>query len=50
VAIAADIDPAYAAALTAAARAGVEVIAHRAEMSLEGVTLGPELPVTLPAG
>ena len=46
VAVAADIDPAYAAALAEARAAGVEVIAHRADISPEGITIGPTLPLT----
>lgn len=40
-AVAADIDPAYAAAFEAARRAGVETIAHAARVTPEGVELGP---------
>ncbi len=43
--VAADIDPAYAAALVNAREAGVEVLAHRAEITPEGITLGTHLPV-----
>ncbi|MEX1233911.1 MAG: DNA/RNA nuclease SfsA [Roseovarius sp.] len=43
--VAADIDPAYAAALVQARAAGVEVIAHRADISCAGITLGPAMPV-----
>ncbi len=46
--IAADIDPAYARALTAALEAGVEVIAHGTAISPDGITLGPALPFTAP--
>lgn len=41
---AADIDPAYAAALAAARAAGVEVLAHRAAITPSQITLGPALP------
>ncbi|PVA11982.1 DNA/RNA nuclease SfsA [Pelagivirga sediminicola] len=41
---AADIDPAYAAALAAARAAGVEVLAHAAAISTAQITLGPALP------
>jgi sugar fermentation stimulation protein A len=46
--IAGDIDPDYARALMAAYGAGVEVIAHGANISPKGITLGPALPVSLP--
>lgn len=46
--IANDIDPRYAAAFLTAYAAGVEVIAHSANISPKGVTLGPQLPFTLP--
>jgi sugar fermentation stimulation protein A len=46
--IAADIDPGYAQALTAALADGVEVIAHGTQISPDGVTLGPTLPFTAP--
>lgn len=46
--IADDIDPRYAAAFLTAYAAGVEVIAHSANISPKGVTLGPQLPFTLP--
>jgi len=42
---AADIDPAYAEALARARRAGVEVMAHRADILPGGITFGPGLPV-----
>jgi sugar fermentation stimulation protein A len=41
--LAADIDPAYAAAFRAAAEAGVEAVAHATAISPRGVTLGPEI-------
>ena len=43
VSIAADIDPTYAAALDAAQRAGVEVIAYRADIAPNRITLGPRV-------
>ena len=43
VAIAADIDPTYAAALGAAQRVGVEVIAYRADITPNRITLGPRV-------
>lgn len=46
--IADDIDPRYAEAFLTAYGAGVEVIAHAANLSPRGVSLGPQLPVTLP--
>lgn len=45
VSVAADIDPAYATALVTARAAGLEVIAYRAKIGAEGITLGPALPV-----
>lgn len=47
VSVAADIDPAYARAVAEARAAGVEIFAHRADLSPAGVTLGPELPPPL---
>ncbi|WP_172297560.1 DNA/RNA nuclease SfsA [Pseudoruegeria sp. HB172150] len=47
--VAADIDPAYAAALTQAHAAGVEIIAHGTSITPGGVTLGPQLPFSLPS-
>lgn len=44
-ATAADIDPAHAAALAGAQAAGVEVMAHRAEITHEGITIGRALPL-----
>ena len=44
-ATAADIDPAYAAALAEACGAGVEVMAHRAEIAGQGITIGQALPL-----
>jgi len=46
--IADDIDPHYAEAFLTAYGAGVEVIAHSTNISPKGVTLGPQLPFTLP--
>jgi len=46
--IADDIDPRYAEALLTAYGAGVEVIVHSTNISPRGVTLGPQLPFTLP--
>ena len=43
VSIAADIDPTYAAALGAAQRIGVEVIAYRADITPNRITLGPRV-------
>lgn len=45
VAVAGDIDPAYAAASDAARAAGVEIIAHSTRIGPEGLTLGPAVPV-----
>lgn len=42
--LAADFDPAYAAAFAAARAAGVEAVAHVAEVSPSGVRFGPEIP------
>jgi sugar fermentation stimulation protein A len=44
VAVATDIDPAYAAATIAAHTAGVEVLAYLAHLSPDGTTLGQALP------
>jgi len=44
-ATAADIDPAYAAAIRDAEAAGVEVMAHRADITPEGITIGRALPL-----
>ena len=43
--LAADLDPAYAAAFAAARAAGVEVMAHATRIDREGVCLGGALPV-----
>ena len=43
--LAADLDPAYAAAFAAARAAGVEVLAHATRIDREGVRLGEALPV-----
>ncbi|MDF2232716.1 DNA/RNA nuclease SfsA [Albimonas sp. CAU 1670] len=48
VGLAADIDPAYAAAFKAARAAGVEALAHACEITPEGVRLGRPLPVIEP--
>lgn len=42
------IDPTYGAALREAAQAGVQLLAHRLEVTEQGVTLGEALPVLLP--
>lgn len=42
-----DIDPAYGAGLRRAARAGVEVLAHRALLTPDAARVGPALPVHL---
>jgi sugar fermentation stimulation protein A len=42
-----DIDPAYAAAVRSAQRSGVEVIAYRARVSLEALTLTDRIEVCL---
>ncbi len=44
-AVAADIDPAYAAAFARACAAGVEALCYRADLSLEGASLGGALPI-----
>ncbi len=44
-AMAADLDPGYARVFAAARAAGVEMLAHAAMVSPEGVWLGPPLPV-----
>ena len=43
------IDPTYAKTLRWAAQNGVEVLAHLAEISTTGVTVGSEIPVDLSA-
>jgi sugar fermentation stimulation protein A len=43
--LAADLDPAYAAAFADARAAGVEVMAHATRIDREGVSLGGALPV-----
>ncbi|KNG94699.1 DNA/RNA nuclease SfsA [Pseudaestuariivita atlantica] len=45
VCVAADIDPAYAAALDAARGAGVEIMALAAKIDVTGITVGGPLPV-----
>ncbi|WP_305969231.1 MULTISPECIES: DNA/RNA nuclease SfsA [unclassified Mameliella] len=47
--LAADIDPAYAAAFAGARDAGVEVLALGCHISPEGVTLGGPIPFSTPA-
>jgi sugar fermentation stimulation protein A len=47
-ALAHDIDPNYAAAFTAARRAGVEAIAVASEVTLEGLTLPRGIPLEAP--
>ena len=49
VGLAADIDPAYAAAFARARAAGVEAFAHACEITPEGIRLGAPLPVIPPA-
>jgi sugar fermentation stimulation protein A len=44
----AERDPAFAAALRAARRAGVRLLAHTCRVEPRGCTLGPEIPVELP--
>ncbi|WP_112321155.1 DNA/RNA nuclease SfsA [Oceanibium sediminis] len=43
--LAADLDPTYAAAASAAKRAGVEMLCHATHIDREGVRIGPALPV-----
>lgn len=45
IAVAGDIDPAYARGAEAARAAGVEMIAHTTQIAPEGLTLGPAVPV-----
>ena len=45
--LAADLDPAYAAAFAAARAAGVEVLAHATRIDREGVRLAEALPVEI---
>ena len=44
-AVADDIDPAYAAAFARARAAGVEAVAHAARITPQGVSIGSALPV-----
>ena len=44
-AFAADIDPAYAAALQTARQAGVETLAYRCRMTLDGIELDKHVPL-----
>jgi sugar fermentation stimulation protein A len=48
--MAADLDPAYAAAFAAARSAGVEMICHGTAIDTHGVTLAGPLPVAEGAG
>ena len=43
--LAADLDPAYAAAFARARRRGVEAFAFATHIDLEGVALGPQMPI-----
>ena len=43
--VAADIDPAYAAAMEQALRRGVEALCRECDVTVEGITLGRALPV-----
>ena len=49
VTLAADIDPAYAAAFASARAAGVETMAHRCVITPFEITLGPALPFAVTA-
>jgi sugar fermentation stimulation protein A len=42
-----EFDPAYGAALRAAVDAGVEAIAYRADIRVDGLGMGSRLPLTL---
>ena len=44
-ALAADIDPAYAAAFTEARAAGVEALAYACRLSTEGIAVDRPLPI-----
>ncbi len=44
---AADIDPAYATGLAAAMRDGVEAICYTCRLSIEDITIGTRLPITV---
>jgi sugar fermentation stimulation protein A len=46
-AIANDIDPAYAAALEKAMKAGVEAICYRCDIDVSGITIAEPLPLAL---
>lgn len=43
--LARDLDPTYAEACAAASSAGVEFLCYRADITVQGVTLGPRLPI-----
>jgi sugar fermentation stimulation protein A len=45
--IAADIDPAYAAALTLAMRAGVEAICYSCRIDVTGISVDRPLPIDI---
>ena len=45
---AADLDPGYAAAVTAAHRAGVEMLCHGTQISQSGVVIAAEMEISLP--
>ncbi|OAN53156.1 sugar fermentation stimulation protein SfsA [Paramagnetospirillum marisnigri] len=47
---AADIDPTYAAALAQSMRDGVEAICYICRLSLDGIAIGPNLPIDVPGG
>lgn len=43
--LASDIDPVYAATFAEARQGGVEALAYRAEIGLDGIRLGPPVPI-----
>ena len=45
-----DLDPGYAAAVTQAHGAGVEMLCHGTTITTGGVSIGPELRISLPGG